>query len=241
MKFNKRVVAAAAAAAIVVAVIAATGVASPTPTTYSACVSGIGGILYNFTASGTPKCIDHDAVISFNETGPAGPAAPAGPGGATGATGATGPPGATGATGPEGPAGPADTSFGSNTDQVSLSTNVETCTLGQIILSAGEVYQGTIAEGQLLPIATNTAATGSRRSNFRICSRRRQTVSPTRSAHRASSPQPAGCRCCSCSPDERPSCTADLEIVASSIVAPGSCERAPFPGGATASLVRERR
>ncbi len=60
--------------------------AGPAPTTYSACVSHFGAVLYAVTASpATPShCVGHDTSISWNQVGPAGP---------PGATGAQGPAG----------------------------------------------------------------------------------------------------------------------------------------------------
>jgi len=120
-------------------------------------------------------------------TGPAGPAGPPGPTGATGAkgdpgatgpagptgppgpTGDTGPQGPTGATGPAGPQGPPGPSgdasadafvarFGTNTNNAAAA-NGETCTLGQILLSASPsvTVGGVAADGRLLPINQNTA------------------------------------------------------------------------------------
>jgi hypothetical protein len=93
---------------------------APAPS-YTACVATLGGVLYNVTTNGTPKCLAKDHTITFNQTGPAGAtgltgaagaagtagtAGAKGATGATGAAGATGPAGAVGATGPQGPAGP---------------------------------------------------------------------------------------------------------------------------------------
>ena len=105
-------------------------------------------------------------------TGPAGSSGAQGPAGATGATGAgtigaTGPGGPTGATGPLGPSGPAGpvgatgpagtaTGFGTNTNWAVAGRGTE-CTLGEIILTAGSVANGTPANGQLLSISQNTA------------------------------------------------------------------------------------
>jgi hypothetical protein len=118
-------------------------------------------------------------------SGPAGPAGPQGVAGPAGSTGATGPAGAVGQTGPQGvagpsgpqgvagpmglvgpqgpsgPAGPAgpsgtQTLFGTNTSQA-RSSNGATCTLGQLILSAGMAGQGLPADGRLLPISQNIA------------------------------------------------------------------------------------
>lgn len=117
-------------------------------------------------ASAEP-CRRNEVRIHWDVAGPQGPQ---GPVGATGATGPQGPVGATGATGPQGsqgPAGPAGpqgppgppgvgTLFGTNTNQAAAG-NGQTCTLGEILLSAGAVANGTPANGQLLPISQNTA------------------------------------------------------------------------------------
>jgi hypothetical protein len=84
-------------------------------------------------------------------TGPLGPTGPAGP---TGPTGATGAQGLVGPVGPAGPPGPGATQFGSNT-QKGVSAFGVTCTVGQIILSAGPNAVGIPANGQLLSIAQN--------------------------------------------------------------------------------------
>jgi Phage Tail Collar Domain/Collagen triple helix repeat (20 copies) len=119
------------------------------------------------------SCKANEKPLSWNVEGPAGPPGPPGlpgPPGATGATGATGPTGdagPTGATGPPGatgPAGPDPTAdlfvsgFGTNTNNAAAA-NGETCTLGQILLSASpEVTVGGVpANGQLLPISQHTA------------------------------------------------------------------------------------
>ena len=101
------------------------------------------------------------ATGAVGATGPAGPTGATGAQGPTGATGAqgtkgdTGAAGATGATGATGPAGTA-TGFGVNTNWAAAGRG-ETCTLGEIILTAGAVANGTPANGQLLSIAQNTA------------------------------------------------------------------------------------
>jgi hypothetical protein len=60
-----------------------------------------------------------------------------------------------------GPAGPSGTTgiFGTNTNTASTGRSGEECTVGEVILTAGaEAPEGTIlADGQLLPIAQNTA------------------------------------------------------------------------------------
>jgi len=54
--------------------------------------------------------------------------------------------------GPQGPAGP-DPRFG-YTSNVPAPGIGATCTVGEVILNAGSVTNGLLAEGQLLPIAT---------------------------------------------------------------------------------------
>jgi hypothetical protein len=61
--------------------IAAAG-STPT-TTYSACLTKIGGLLYDVTADGTPKC-EGDRVVSWDQVGLPGPAGPTGPTGPKG-------------------------------------------------------------------------------------------------------------------------------------------------------------
>jgi tail collar domain/collagen triple helix repeat protein len=99
-------------------------------------------------------------------TGPAGAAGPAGADGAKGGDGATGPAGPQGPQGPQGPAGSgtdatADSyvaKFGQNTGSAH-SANGETCTLGEILLTASPSLTagGVPATGQLLPINQNQA------------------------------------------------------------------------------------
>lgn len=94
--------------------------------------------------------------------GPQGDAGPQGPAGATGATGATGAAGATGAQGPQGPAGPAtpDSRFGSFVGiftGTAAAGSGDTCTLGEVGLTAATVAPGTPANGQVLLISQNTA------------------------------------------------------------------------------------
>jgi Phage Tail Collar Domain/Collagen triple helix repeat (20 copies) len=78
--------------------------------------------------------------------------------GATGAQGPKGDPGATGPQGSQGPAGPStpDARFGTNTS-LAVAGNGAQCTLGQLILTAGTVANGTPADGRLLPISQNQA------------------------------------------------------------------------------------
>jgi len=123
------------------------------------------------------SCRRHETRISWSVVGPQGlvgpqgPAGPAGPAGANGHDGATGPAGSagpqgaagpTGPAGPIGPAGPAgsslDNQFGTNVGTAQPG-NGETCTLGQILLTASPSVTagGTPANGQLLAINQNTA------------------------------------------------------------------------------------
>ena len=94
------------------------------------------------------------------EDGAVGPAGPAGADGVAGATGPAGPAGPAGAQGPVGPQGPAGaiSGLGTNTNSANPG-NGETCTLGQILLTASpEVTAGGVpANGQLMAINQNTA------------------------------------------------------------------------------------
>ena len=83
-------------------------------------------------------------------TGSAGPAGAQGPAGSVGSTGATGP---MGPAGPQGPTGPAGTQalFGTNTTRTAAGTGA-TCTIGEVMLMAGNVGNGIPANGQLLSI-----------------------------------------------------------------------------------------
>jgi hypothetical protein len=87
-------------------------------------------------------------------TGAAGALGPQGPQGPAGLTGAPGPTGPQGPAGPEGPAG-TQALFGTNTGLAVAGTGAP-CTLGQIILTAGNVANGVPARGQLIPISQNT-------------------------------------------------------------------------------------
>ncbi len=112
--FRKRIGVLALAAGLVgsgmvIASVAASS--SPTPTTYYACLSSVGGVLYNVNTTAIPRCAGKDKGVSWGQVGPTGTT---GATGATGAAGATGAPGATGGAGapgqqgPPGPAGPSD-------------------------------------------------------------------------------------------------------------------------------------
>lgn len=63
--------------------------ASPTTSTYTACVTHVGGALYNVTATATPKCFPHDQTITWNQQGPTGTPGPQGPQGPQGKAGLT--------------------------------------------------------------------------------------------------------------------------------------------------------
>jgi hypothetical protein len=84
------------------------------------------------------------------EQGPAGPVGEQGPAGPQGEQGPAGP------QGEQGPAGDAD-GFGNNTNWGDNGDNCQFAYLGQVFLSAGGVAIGTRADGQLLPINSNTA------------------------------------------------------------------------------------
>jgi hypothetical protein len=71
------------------------------------------------------------------------------------ALGLQGPKGDPGTQGPPGPSG-FQTLLGTNTNQAAAG-NGQTCTLGEVILSAGAVANGTPANGQLLLISQNVA------------------------------------------------------------------------------------
>jgi hypothetical protein len=90
--------------------------------------------------------------------GNVGPTGPSGPTGATGAQGIQGQQGATGPAGPTGATGAAGTAAGFGTDtNTAHASNGGECTLGQILLSAGEAAAGLPANGQILQISENTA------------------------------------------------------------------------------------
>ena len=73
------------------------------------------------------------------------------------ARGRVGPRGATGPRGPAGPTGPAGTTaFGDGTGTFVAGSGT-TCTIGEVRLFAGVVGTGVPANGQILPIAQNTA------------------------------------------------------------------------------------
>jgi hypothetical protein len=91
------------------------------------------------------------------DTGAAGPAGAAGPTGPTGATGPAGPTSPAGASGPDATADAFVSRFGTDTGGAAPG-NGETCTLGEIMLTASpEVGAGRPANGELMPINQNQA------------------------------------------------------------------------------------
>jgi hypothetical protein len=163
-------------ATVVVAILAgAAGVATATnalettkTTVIHACQKNHDGRL-RMVHSAT-DCRNDETALSWNVEGPQGQRGRRGATGPSGATGPTGPSGATGPTGPsgpQGPTGPAGTDptadafigrFGTNTNNAAAA-NGETCTLGQILLTASPSVTagGVPADGQILPISQNTA------------------------------------------------------------------------------------
>jgi hypothetical protein len=78
MKVTRRFTIGAVAAVLVGSGLAATGIvavatATPSPT-YTACLTTLGGALYNVTTNGTPKCLGKDKTITWSQTGPQGAA-----------------------------------------------------------------------------------------------------------------------------------------------------------------------
>ena len=137
---------------------ATTALEGTATTVIQACQKNSTGELRVVNAAG--DCKQNESAIAWNVQGAAGPPGP------TGDTGPQGPTGATGPAGPQGPPGPSgDASadafvarFGTNTNNAAAA-NGETCTLGQILLSASPsvTVGGVAANGQLLQINQNTA------------------------------------------------------------------------------------
>jgi hypothetical protein len=109
IQLTRRVALASAATAIVVAGGSAVAVATTQSSSnvYQACLQHNLGAIYQVEVNPTtsPRCLAHDTLISWNQTGPAGAAGPQGPKGDAGAAGPQGPKGDTGAVGAAGPAG----------------------------------------------------------------------------------------------------------------------------------------
>jgi hypothetical protein len=104
--WKKSRIVACALALIGSGIVVATAAGSSTPAvTYYACLSKVGGVLYNVNTTAAPKCILKDTDVSWNQVGPTGATGATGSPGPAGATGSPGPAGATGSPGPTGPAG----------------------------------------------------------------------------------------------------------------------------------------
>jgi len=103
---------------------------------------------------------DHIVGLRFAYAG-AGSVGPQGPPGPPGPPGSIGPQGPPGQTGPPG----TQTLFGTNTNQA-VPGYGQTCTLGEILLTAGAVANGVPANGQLLQIRDNTALFSLLGTNF---------------------------------------------------------------------------
>ena len=123
--------------AVAGATVAVDAGAAGSGTTYYACLSHKGGLSKVGTTA--PTCPSTSTVISWSQTGPQGIQ------------------GVQGIQGAQGPPGPLNPAFGTNTSVASLSGTGEPCTIGQVILNAGVVYDGIPADGRLLPITGNTA------------------------------------------------------------------------------------
>lgn len=82
---------------------------SPPPNVYQGCLHHAHGALYNVNVNpaSPPTCLPHDALITWNQTGPAGAPGAKGDTGLAGPQGPKGDTGAQGVTGNTGPAGPA--------------------------------------------------------------------------------------------------------------------------------------
>ncbi|SDU08930.1 phage tail protein [Halopseudomonas salegens] len=133
--------------------------------------SAAGDTVLCYDASGIlGPCAAGVAVGPEGPQGPEGQVGPQGPEGPTGPQGLTGPPGIqgpvgqtgnTGATGPQGIQGPQGVPgtlgvFGTNTGNAAAG-NTNDCIMGTLILTAANVGPGLPANGQLLPISSNTA------------------------------------------------------------------------------------
>ena len=134
----------------------ATGATGPAGATVPAGTSGATG---SQGAAGSDGATGTAGAVG--PTGPLGPQGVTGPPGAGGDAGATGPSGPMGATGPSGSDPNADAfvgRFANDTNQAAAG-NGETCTLGQILLSASTYVTvgGVPANGQLMAISQNEA------------------------------------------------------------------------------------
>ena len=117
------------------------------PNVIQVCVDRENGKLRIVTA--TTACRKNEQVFSWNKMGQPG---------TSGTPGTQGPQGPAGPSGPQGPAGATtpDTRFGQNTNKAAAGQG-QSCTLGEVILSAGLVANGTPANGQTLPVSQNAA------------------------------------------------------------------------------------
>jgi Collagen triple helix repeat (20 copies) len=167
----------AAACALVGSGVVVAGAVSNTPSptvVYSACVQKSVGVPYNITINGTPKCLPHDSVITWNAQGPQGaqgaqgaqgiqgiqgiqgPKGDTGSPGAPGAPGTPGAPGSTGPTGDTGAAGPSNLAalqgspctFAGNASSINVTQDATT---GAVTLTCAPVYtiSGTVSGGSM--------------------------------------------------------------------------------------------
>src|SRR5437868_1052474 len=105
---TRRVAVVCITAAVIAAGGAAAALATDSPSNiYQGCLQHNIGLLYNVRLNpGTPpNCRHRDALIGWNQAGPAGATGSRGPRGETGLAGATGTPGSAGPAGPKGDAG----------------------------------------------------------------------------------------------------------------------------------------
>ena len=167
-----------AACALVGSGIAVAGAVGTTPSStvvYSACVQKSVGVPYNITINGTPKCLPHDTVITWNAQGPQGaqgaqgtqgPVGATGPKGATGSPGVPGTPGSQGPTGATGAPGPSTIAalqgspctYGGNASSINVTQDATT---GAVTLTCTPVYSmsvtvsgGTSSEIELVNFTT---------------------------------------------------------------------------------------
>ncbi|WP_369045482.1 tail fiber protein [Sinomonas sp. P10A9] len=105
---------------------------------FYACTNGANVQAATIELNTQPHCSNAQTLTQWNAQGPAGPAGPQGP------------------QGIQGPAGPGTTAFGTNTNTAAAGRAIE-CYIGEVLLTAGSVAQGTPANGQLLSINQNAA------------------------------------------------------------------------------------
>jgi Collagen triple helix repeat (20 copies) len=108
-----RILGAIAAASVALVAYAGISAATPSPTTFYACMNKTKDVVPgSITTSSSLNCGGSQVVVSWNSVGPRGatgsqgPAGPSGPKGPTGSQGPAGPTGPMGAPGSQGPAGP---------------------------------------------------------------------------------------------------------------------------------------